>query len=143
MYSLVYVSTATKAYGNEELEQILDESRNWNKQVSITGLLLYKAPNFMQFLEGPKEAVLQILGKIKTDPRHHSMIVLRHEERAERLFQSWSMGFQRLLPEVQPAPAGFTDLWELPFTSEQFLTDPTRSLQFLLSFREAATTPQG
>jgi hypothetical protein len=135
MYYLVYVSTAAKPMRDEDLEKILEVSRPHNKKLSITGLLLYKEENFMQFLEGPKEAVLELLGKIKEDPRHHSLIVLEQQVHSERQFASWSMSFERLDPATMPAPKGFSDLWELPFSSEEFLTDPTRSLQFLLSFK--------
>jgi hypothetical protein len=137
MYSVAYVSTAAKTYSDEELDQILAESRDWNGKVGITGLLLYKGDNFMQFLEGPQEAVLYILGKIRTDSRHHSMIVILQQEQAKREFDSWSMGFTRC-DAVKEAPEGFTDLWELPFSSEEFLTDPTRSIRFLLSFKMTA-----
>jgi hypothetical protein len=136
MYSLVYVSTASPLCEEEDLEKILTVSRHWNRRVEITGLLLYKHPNFMQFLEGRKDAVLEILGRIKSDPRHHSLIVLLQQEEHERVFHSWSMGFNRLLPDT-PAPKGFNDLWELPFTSEQFLTKPSRCLQFLFSFKKS------
>ncbi len=122
---------------NEELEKILKESRQHNAQASITGLLLYDGKNFMQFLEGPKQAVLDLLAKIKRDPRHHLMMVIFQQEHPEREFASWSMGFKRLLPKKIPALEGLNDLWELPFSSEQFLTNPTRSLEFLLSFKEA------
>jgi hypothetical protein len=135
MYSIVYVSTASKLYGEAELEEILRVSRSWNHSVGITGLLLYKEGYFMQFLEGEKADVLELLAMIKSDPRHHSMIVINQQDAAEREFGLWSMGFKRLLPS-NPPPQGFTDLWELPFSSEEFLADPTRTLQFLLGFKE-------
>jgi hypothetical protein len=135
MFSLVYVSTSVKLFSDTELEGILQESRAWNKDFGITGLLLYKEGNFMQFLEGPKETVLKLLGRIKTDPRHHSMIIINQQENAQRHFESWSMGFERIPSGREEAPAGFTDLWELPFSSDEFLSDPTRCLKFLMSFR--------
>jgi hypothetical protein len=134
MYSLVYVSTAAKLYTDEDLDDILRVSRSWNRKVNITGLLLYKEGYFMQFLEGPKGEVLDLLTKIKADSRHHSMIVIFQKDQGEREFDNWSMGFDRLGPGNEPPP-GFTDLWELPFNSEQFLADPTRALQLLFSFK--------
>jgi hypothetical protein len=136
MFSIVYVSTATKLYEEEDLEQILLESRNWNRKVDLTGLLLYKDGNFMQFLEGPKKDVLEILAKIRSDRRHHSMIIILQQENREREFDSWSMGFVRLHAKDHPAPEGFTDLWERPFSSEEFLTNPTRTVGFLLGFKQ-------
>jgi hypothetical protein len=134
MYSVAYVSTAAKVYSDEELDRILERSRACNTHAAITGLLLYKGDNFMQFLEGPQENVLHLLDRIRDDPRHHSMIIVLQQDLPERQFETWSMGFVRVDP-LKEAPSGFTDLWDLPFSSEEFLTNPTRSLRFLQSFK--------
>jgi hypothetical protein len=139
IFAVVYVSTAVAPFGDEELKKLLTESRISNCKVGITGLLLYREGNFMQFLEGPKDAVLETLARIKTDPRHHSMIFLTQQAQERREFASWSMGFERLDLYNTPAPDGFTDLWELPFSCDEFLTNPTRTLQFLLTFKETVS----
>ncbi len=136
MFTVVYVSTAAESFKEEELEKILEVSRRKNAALGITGLLLYKDGTFMQFLEGPKEPVLKLLSVIRDDPRHHSMIVISQEEHREREFESWSMAFERLYPKEEPAPAGFTDVWELPFSCDEYLSEPTRAMEFLLSFKE-------
>ncbi len=136
MYTAVYVSTATELFKDDELHQLLEASRRKNALLDITGLLLYKDGSFMQFLEGPKEPVLKLLSVIRDDPRHHSMIVILQEEHRGREFEAWSMAFERLYPKEEPAPAGFTDLWELPFSCDEYLSDPTRAMGFLLSFKE-------
>jgi hypothetical protein len=136
MFSLTYVSTASRTMQDSDLDALLRESREWNKSHSLSDLLLYKDGFFMQFLEGEKDEVMTILSKIKRDPRHHSMFVIFHEEREVREFSAWSMGFARLDPNPGSALNGYTELFELPFNSDKFLENPTNALQLLRSFKE-------
>jgi hypothetical protein len=136
MFMLVYVSSAVELFSEQELTALLDESRKNNSKLDITGMLLYKDGNFMQFLEGPKEAVLALVEKIKLDPRHRGMIVLLHEEHANREFEQWAMGFKKLGAEAFLEVPGYSDFLDLPLTSEQFLLNPSKSLKLLLNFKK-------
>ena len=135
MYMVVYVSSAAKLFSEQELMELLERSRKTNSALDITGMLLYKEGNFMQFLEGPKEAVLALVAKIKLDARHHGIIILLHEDHAEREFKEWAMGFKKLDSDASLEVPGYSDLLDLPLTSEQFLLNPSKALKLLLSFK--------
>jgi hypothetical protein len=135
MYMLVYVSSAVELFSDAELDQLLATSRGNNSARGVTGLLLYKDGNFMQFLEGPKQQVLEVMNKVKTDSRHRGVIVLLQEEHEGREFDEWSMGFKKL--QGQQGAAGYNEVLNLPLTSEEFLLHPSKSLQLLLSFKSA------
>jgi len=135
MYMVVYVSSAAKLFSEQELMELLERSRKTNSALDITGMLLYKEGNFMQFLEGPREAVLGLLTKIKTDPRQHGMIIVMQEEHAEREFDHWSMGFKKLDSETSLEVPGYSEFLDLPLTSEQFLENPSKALKLLLKFK--------
>ena len=90
----------------------------------------------MQFLEGPKEQVLEVMNKVKADPRHRGVIVLLQEEHEGREFEEWSMGFKKLHARDVKA-VGYNEILNLPLTSEEFLLHPSKSLQLLLSFKSA------
>jgi hypothetical protein len=137
MFFTVYVSSAVHLFSDEELTALLETSRRNNAQAGITGMLLYKDGNFMQFLEGPKDKVCALLEKIKTDLRHKGMIILLQQEHAEREFIDWSMGFKKLGRDNLPGIPGYSDFLDLPLTSEQFLLNPSRTLRLLLSFRNS------
>ncbi len=96
MYQLVYVSTASWPMTNGELNAILDISRAKNRRLGVTGMLLHLDNGFLQVLEGPKPAVLEVFSKIERDTRHIGVRVLVQKEVEERLFDGWSMGFDRL-----------------------------------------------
>jgi hypothetical protein len=136
MFFAVYVSSAVKLFTDEELVELLRISRENNARQDITGMLLYKDGNFMQFLEGPRENVCALLAKIKHDPRHRGMIVLLQSEHQERDFSEWSMGFKSLGSDQMPDVPGYSDFLDLPLTAEEFFLHPSRSLQLLLTFKK-------
>lgn len=137
MYLLVYVSSAVNLFSEQELADLLEKSRCNNQVVDITGMLLYKDGNFMQFLEGPKEKVLELVQKIKGDPRHRGLIVLLQEEQEGREFNEWAMAFKKLEgKEANFDVAGYSEFLDLPLTSEQFLLNPSKALKLLLNFKK-------
>jgi hypothetical protein len=92
----------------------------------------------MQFLEGPKDAVLALMAKIRVDPRHRGVIVLVQEEHDAREFEEWSMGFKKLGIDAAAEVPGYNEVLNLPLTSEDFLLHPSKSVQLLLSFKSVA-----
>lgn len=136
MYLLVYASSATNLFSEEELNQLLEKARKNNHILDITGMLLYKDGNFMQLLEGPKEAVQSLVAKIKLDPRHRGFLALFQEERAEREFSQWEMGFQKLDAQTALEVPGYSDFLDLPLNSEEFFQSPSKALKLLLNFKK-------
>jgi hypothetical protein len=135
MYRLVYVSSATEFFLDTQLENLLFRSRQNNATLGITGMLLYKDGNFMQCLEGPKDAVLKLKATIQSDPRHRGMIVLLKEENAEPQFNEWAMGFKKIDAKTASEVPGYSDFLDLPLTSKKFQSNPSKSLKLLLSFK--------
>jgi hypothetical protein len=78
------------------------QMRNINR--NITGLLLHIDNKFVQYVEGPKESVLELVERILADPRHRQVEVLFEGPVKERLFHDWSMAFDDL--GGQPVGAG-------------------------------------
>ncbi|HTZ76896.1 MAG TPA: BLUF domain-containing protein [Stellaceae bacterium] len=104
LYTLVYVSCAT-SLSPEVLTGILRQSRVNNERLGITGLLLYVEGNFMQALEGPREAVLGLYEEIRRDPRHKDVTTIVSLPSEARSFERWSMAFRSAeeLPEKELA----------------------------------------
>ena len=135
VFFLIYVSSATHLFTEAELRDLLEVSRRNNSALGVTGMLLYKDGNFMQFLEGEKEKVLTLSARIEKDPRHKGMITLLQQDNAEREFPEWSMGYKKLGKEKLPEAPGYSDFLDLPLTSETLLGDPSKSLKLLLNFK--------
>jgi len=100
MIQMVYLSFATlklKSDPSNEIDKILSEAEKHNTQVGITGELIYRNGIFLQLLEGRKEDVELILGRILLDhQRHENLKVLLKQPMVERIFPNWSMAFVKL-----------------------------------------------
>lgn len=89
---LVYVSTATSAIDKQTMQDILDCASAKNALLGITGVLCGGARHYLQVLEGPELAVMQLYARVCSDPRHRDSVLLSIELIAERMFSEWSMG---------------------------------------------------
>jgi hypothetical protein len=107
MIRLLYLSQATNTLSNEKLQEILESSGRNNPALGITGLLLTGGGVFMQVLEGPELAVLQLYVKILLDRRHGDCEIICVSPVNERMFDKWSMGL------VDSAPLEFQEIKEL------------------------------
>lgn len=98
MRQLLYVSNTSRDFSSAELAEIVTASRLNNAARDITGVLLYCDGGFLQVLEGDDAAVSALYGKIARDPRHWNSAILL-DRQAPRVFESWSMGFKKVIRE--------------------------------------------
>ena len=131
MYALLYTSRARTSLLADDLNQIIEVAQAHNRSLDVTGLLLHgrmeaipSVPGgFVQWIEGPQDAVEALFADIEDDPRHTDVEVIAQGEIADlereahgvpkrtsydgRLFPAWSMGLVQLA--------------ELPATLDGFL----------------------
>lgn len=126
MHTLLYRSSARPGLLASDLNDIINESVARNPALGITGLLLHgrleavaAAPGeFVQWIEGPEDAVESLYERIEDDPRHTDADVLHRGPTDDlagrginledgRLFPDWSMRLVRMA--------------ELPATLDGFL----------------------
>ena len=93
MRRIIYLSSSVKYLNGEEIKSLLSQCREKNIKTDITGLLLYSDGDFLQVIEGPKLAMLNLFESIKKDPRHHGIITIENTEINKRHFPKWNMGF--------------------------------------------------
>jgi acylphosphatase len=96
MLAIVYISSAVPLFSDADLTALLEQSREKNAGLGITGILLYRDGDVMQLLEGPEEAVRKLVQTIYADPRHRNVIQLVERKISQREFPDWSMQFQNL-----------------------------------------------
>ena len=134
LQQFVYISKATKLLSSIELEELLEQARRRNAELSLTGILLYKDQSFMQLLEGPKDAVDIVLNSIREDSRHTRFMTILDEATELRSFKDWSMGFANL-DEHTPSLDGFVDYFSEPSSIERLVETPSKALDLLHYFR--------
>jgi hypothetical protein len=138
LYELVYLSTSVPIdIGQGELERILASSRTYNRAHGITGVLLYENSEFVQLLEGERDAVLHLYHeRIVHDTRHRGVHIAMEQPVLQRGCADWAMGFFRL-SEVLAAGSGHPEgylaggIASLDFSSPQ-----SDGLRFLLAVHE-------
>jgi len=90
---IFYVSRATAAFDNAQIQSILQGSRRQNARLHVTGCLLLSGHCFAQVLEGRQAVVSALARKIAADPRHVGVRVLSEGQRDERDYADWAMGY--------------------------------------------------
>lgn len=90
---LVYTSNATEAMGTQDLFDLLNQARQKNAQLGITGHLLYADGRFTQCIEGPASSIETLWQSLTRDTRHEGMVVLARGPVMARRFDGWAMAF--------------------------------------------------
>jgi hypothetical protein len=97
LYRLVYASKnllqGPEAEVMAAVRQILDASQRNNREVGVTGALMFNAGAFAQVLEGPRRGVEATFERIQRDLRHSDVTVLQCGPVESRGFTNWSMAF--------------------------------------------------
>ena len=142
MFRLVYVSSATTPFSQDDLVELLTQARTKNQRLGVTGMLLYKDGNFMQVLEGDEAVVRELFGCIERDPRHHGSIVLleevllqQNDAGEERAFPDWSMGFRNFADADIQNVEGINKFMNYNFNEESYIKNPSACWDLLSIFR--------
>ncbi|MDB2606382.1 BLUF domain-containing protein [Zobellia sp.] len=99
MFCLVYTSVANTDFGLQEIQKMLERANEFNRQNDITGCLLYFGGNFIQYIEGEENAILDLFRRIKNDIRHKEVTLLSAKKSDQREFEEWTMAFEHLKSE--------------------------------------------
>lgn len=93
VFHILYTSSARHLFASDTLEEILVQSRDFNAENRVTGLLLYCDGSFMQLLEGQEADVTQLYSHIRADIRHKNVVTMVSQDSQERWCQDWAMAF--------------------------------------------------
>ncbi|WP_324680755.1 BLUF domain-containing protein [Hymenobacter sp. GOD-10R] len=122
---VLYRSRATQVFSEQQLSELLAESRAWNEQHGITGLLCYSDRQFVQLLEGKAGPVDLLYARIQRDARHQQVTTLSQAHNAQRFFADWQMGFVRVeADEFHWVLTGLEHPSDNASLIEQYVKDP-------------------
>lgn len=94
--SIIYLSSAKRLLSAEDLRELLAVSRRNNEAAGIGGILIYWDGNFLQYVEGPPDALDALFERLERDDRHSGMIVMERKRIAARAFPDWTMAFEMM-----------------------------------------------
>jgi len=144
MKRITYISTVNCPLSAEEIDGIGQVSARNNREVGITGVLISVHDYFFQVLEGGEESVATAVERIRRDPRHRDMRILKAENGiTERLFPKWSMRTIRLAGSADLVLQAIRDMLENIADSHRIIERYTQPsvLKFLTEGVNPLTVP--
>lgn len=91
LYQIFYVSRALAS--PEQVQEILQHSRELNARRQVTGSLLYTGGHFAQVIEGPAATLAETMVAIAADSRHDNVRTLVKGRLAERRHGETQMAY--------------------------------------------------
>ncbi len=114
MDRITYISSSISGLSNADIEEIAAVSQRNNARSNLTGVLFHFKGLFYQILEGEPEALYQCLDRIKNDPRHTGLFVVKVEKGVlHRLYGDWGMKTIALERSKDPVVAPLRNLLDL------------------------------
>lgn len=96
-----YFSRFAKALTPEQVSDIAESSARRNREDGITGMLIASGELFFQLIEGPDDAMDDLVSRILRDPRHRNVLMLGTEQgELQRLCPDWDMRKLDLAAEI-------------------------------------------
>ena len=101
MKRLIYSSHSSENIDFKVVGEILTHAVKRNKEIGITGMMVYDGKYFLQCIEGDETVVDELWQKLTKDTRHHSLYINGTEFDEKRLFRDWNMGYMNNRHEIQ------------------------------------------
>lgn len=109
MEQLVYLSSQSWEMRDDDLVQLLAQSRANNQRLGVTGMLLHGDHLFLQVLEGEAAVVARLYEKIQADERNRGCRTIWQKTIAQREFGGWRMASAAVSNGQLQAMPGFSD----------------------------------
>jgi hypothetical protein len=94
VFELVYCSFLSPTADIRNVADIVRRARSYNRDHGLTSLLVFDGERFCQHIEGDRDAVLLLAGKIAADRRHQQFDIV-HQDFAgpARRFNDWHLAY--------------------------------------------------
>jgi hypothetical protein len=92
---LIYVSISALRLPAQaaEVDAIVDWSQTRNRQLGVTGALVFTERRFAQYIEGPAAAVDELMLSIARDQRHRDLDIIFKKPIVHRRFGTWALAY--------------------------------------------------
>lgn len=130
--AIAYVSRVKVVFDQQKIDKLLEDSRRFNLQHNVTGVLLYNTSFFFQYIEGGFDGVSTVYDRIQRANSHEILLEVFNDEIDQKNFTKWCMGFcyspegiiQKLSQET----------WLSKVTHVKSRQDKSHGLQMLMTF---------
>jgi Sensors of blue-light using FAD len=130
--AVAYISRAKTLFDQRKLDYLLDDSRQFNIQHKVSGVLLYSPNFFFQYFEGVEDDVAKVYERIQKSSSHEILFEVFNDKIEQLHFPDWCMGFCTL-------PEGYIqknsqDNWLQKLSSLQNKQDESHVLSLIMTF---------
>ncbi len=96
MYYIFYQAVESAIFKDREngIEILLQNAREKNKRLDITGMLLHIEGSFIQYIEGEEVSVKELFKAIEKDSRLAAIKVIDSGSAKNRIFINWEMAYE-------------------------------------------------
>tara|TARA_B100000929_G_C15462091_1_gene404880 strand:- start:799 stop:1209 length:411 start_codon:yes stop_codon:yes gene_type:complete len=101
-YAISYVSSVNPELTGDQIQEVLNFSKNWNNDHDITGILLYSEGNFFQVLEGEQKILQSLFSRIESDKRHCNIIKIFEKKVETSHYDNYECNFISLDTRFRP-----------------------------------------
>lgn len=133
-HCIIYFSASASLLREADLLTLLEQSRHDNAKAGITGILLFDRGSIVQVIEGEKEAIEALFGRIERDYRHTNVTKVFDGPISQRLFADWNMGYRTITTHQLDIVKSVLDLYKTEWLSVK--PSNTVILQMLKVFYE-------
>ena len=100
LFAAAYSSLPARPLTADEVRALVDRAEASNRRAGVTGQLLLveddgRVVRYVQWIEGPRDALLDLLTRITNDARHYDVRLSHVGPAAERRYPSWAMRERR------------------------------------------------
>jgi hypothetical protein len=124
---VIYASSAVIRLSQNDLLGLLKDVRRRNEACGLTGMLLYRDGTYLQYLEGQRRDIDKLMNRLRKDPRHKDLRIIREGIIRERLFPDWSMAYKNLTGLKSSHVPGYSERLQGLY-SQQRCEDPAQLL---------------
>ncbi len=89
--TLIYRSRVREPWNAEALGVLIQQARQRNASLNVTGILLFDGVHFVQLLEGPAQGLAVLFEAIQRDARHTNVVHLLRDQGPFRRFEGDQM----------------------------------------------------
>jgi len=93
--AIAYASEAVPDLSEDRLAALVEDAARFNRDVGITGIVIFDGQRFLLYIEGPEDALQIAYNRILDASSHREIVELARGRVGRRMFPYWSM---RLLP---------------------------------------------
>jgi len=84
--TISYISNASDKLASEDVEALMVDTKTFNDENNIKGILIYSDNTFFQIIEGEYYQVLSLFERIKNDIRHYGILKILERKCDQRRY---------------------------------------------------------